>query len=186
VAGRDEHFEEDRMTDPNRWLIGELAKRAGLSAKAVRYYESVGLLGESVRTESGYRTYGPPDLERLQFIQAAKMLGLRLDEVKDVLDTWSSGTAPCGMVAKMVDEKLAELDRRIEQMTRFRDELRGYMAKVEASGGPSNVPCRHIHGVAAGDWKPSAPVPEHNLKDADGAASSKLVQIEKPRRREKP
>lgn len=173
------------MTDPNRWLIGDLARRAGLSAKTVRYYESVGLLGEAVRTESGYRTYGAADLERLQFIQAAKTLGLSLHDVKDVLDTWHGGTAPCGMVAKMIDEKLVEMDRRIEQMTRFRDELRAYKAKVDASGGSANVPCRHIHGVATGAWKPTGPAPETPLKDTDASSGPRLVQLQKSGRRKR-
>lgn len=147
----------------NRWLIGELAGRAGLSAKTVRYYESIGLLGEAVRTESGYRTYAVEDLERLQFITSAKQLGLTLSEIKDVIATWAAGTRPCGKVATMLDEKLAELDQRIDQMTRFRDELRAYKARVDAAG-PSTVPCRHIHGVAEGEWRPSVPVPENNKK----------------------
>lgn len=173
------------MSDPSRWLIGDLARRAGLSAKTVRYYESIGLLGDPVRTESGYRTYDAADLERLQFIGAAKLLGLTLQEIKDVLETWQSGTAPCSMVANLVDEKLSELDRRIEQMTRFRDELRAYMARVAANGGPSTVPCRHIHGVATGAWKPSAPAPEVPLKDTDASAGPRLVQLQKSGRRQR-
>jgi DNA-binding transcriptional MerR regulator len=171
------------MDDTNRWLIGVLARRAGLSAKTVRYYESVGLIGDAARTASGYRMYGPMDLERLQFIQAAKMLGLSLHEIKDVLDTWRSGEAPCAMVANLIDEKLGELDRRIGQMTKFRDELRAYKAKVDAMGGPSTVPCRHIHGVESGEWRPSAPTPEAPLKSTDVRTRPRLLEIQKPGRR---
>ena len=167
------------MTDIERVLIGELARRAGLSAKTVRYYESIGLLGDPERTDSGYRTYGPDALERLRFIQSAKLLGLTLTEIKDVLTTWDSGTAPCSQVARLLDEKLGELDRRIDQMTRFRDELRAYKERVEANGGSSSVPCKHIHGVAAGQWKPSGPVPDQPLRETDGR-SSPLLQIRKP------
>lgn len=168
--------------DSDRWLIGDLARRAGLSAKTVRYYESIGLLGDPVRTEAGYRTYAGEDLERLRFIHSAKLLGLTLTEIKDVLEVWEAGTAPCSKVAQLLDEKLAELDRRIEQMTLFRDELRAYKARVDASGGPSSVPCRHIHGVSAGQWKPSGPVPDQPLRETDGS-SSPLLQIRKPVRR---
>lgn len=159
-----------------RWLIGELARRAGLSAKTVRYYESIGLLGNPERTDSGYRTYATLDLERLQFIQSAKVLGLTLTEIRDVLELWDSGTAPCGQVSQLLDEKLAELDRRIDQMTRFRDELKSYKARVEANG-ESNAPCRHIHGVSAGQWKPSGPVPDQTLGETQGRT---LLQIRKP------
>lgn len=170
------------MADGGLWLIGELARRAGLNAKTVRYYESIGLLGEPVRTGAGYRTYADEDLERLRFIQSAKLLGLTLTEIKDVLETWASGTAPCSKVAQLLDDKLVELDRRIEQMTIFRDELRAYKARVDANGGPSSVPCRHIHGVAEGQWKPSGPVPDQPLRETDGS-SSPLLQIRKPARR---
>lgn len=66
-------------------LIGDLAARAGIPSSTIRYYERTGLLREPPRTPAGYRDYGKEEVVRLRFIRAAQGLGLRLDEVSDVL-----------------------------------------------------------------------------------------------------
>jgi DNA-binding transcriptional MerR regulator len=147
----------------DRWLIGELARRAGLSAKTVRYYESFGLLSEAVRTESGYRTYAGPDLERLRFITGAKALGLTLAEIKGVLAGWNGGERPCNRVSALLDRKLAELDRQIHDLTRFRDELRAYKSRVDAQPTAAGVPCPHVAGVNEGEFAPEAAAPPGDL-----------------------
>lgn len=139
--------------------IGEFAKRLGLTPKTVRFYESVGLLAEPARTESGYRLYGDDDIERLRFIQGAKSLGLSLKEIKDIVETWSSGERPCAHVRGLLMDKLGELDRRIQELTTFRDELSSYMGRMAAVTGDSSVPCVHIAGVVAGAWSPSVAEP---------------------------
>jgi len=63
--------------------IGELARRSGLAATALRYYEKAGLLPESTRTASGYRTYTPDVLPRLAFIRAARAVGLTIAEIRE-------------------------------------------------------------------------------------------------------
>ena len=65
--------------------IGELAKLAGISTSALRYYEEVGLLGPAARTEAGYRIFRGDAVGRLQFVQRAKALGLSLQEVRQLL-----------------------------------------------------------------------------------------------------
>lgn len=138
-------------------FIGDLAKQVGLNAKTIRYYEGLGLLGAPERTESGYRTYGPGDADRLRFIQGAKALGLSLAEIKDVLGAWAGGERPCAHVSQRLDEKLDELDRRIEELTAFRDRLRAYKAEVDAAHDDS-TPCAHVAGVAEGRF--TTPLPE--------------------------
>lgn len=65
--------------------IGEIAERAGLSTKALRYYERVGLIDEPTRTQSGYRDYDESVLDRLRFIRSAQAAGLTLGEIKGVI-----------------------------------------------------------------------------------------------------
>lgn len=134
--------------------IGEVAKRTGLSAKAIRYYEDLGLLASPKRAESGYRVYGAEDEERLRFIQGAKALGLSLEEIREIVQVWSSGTPPCAHVSRLLDEKLHELDRRIRELSVFRDDLRAYKARVDASKPPSDVPCAHVLGAMQGLFPP--------------------------------
>jgi DNA-binding transcriptional MerR regulator len=142
-------------------FIGELAKRLGVTPKTIRYYESLGLLAAPGRSESGYRVYGDEDAERLRFIVGAKALGLSLDEIKAIVAVWAHGEQPCGHVSRLLDEKLVDLDRRIRELTHFRDELRAYKARVDAIGPSPASPCRHVEGVARGQWTATPPEPEH-------------------------
>ena len=132
--------------------IGDLAKRTGLNVKTLRYYEDLGLLAGAERTDSGYRTYTPAHVEQLKFIQGAKALGLSLAEIKEIIDLWSGGTAPCEHVSHLLDHKLADLDRRILELVTFRDDLRAYKTRIDQAERPSDQPCKHIAGVEAGQW----------------------------------
>jgi DNA-binding transcriptional MerR regulator len=144
-------------------FIGDLAKRTGMSTKTIRYYEGLGLLSEPQRTESGYRLYSEKDVEGLRFIHGAKALGLSLSEIKQIVGIWSSGSAPCGHVSQLLDEKLASLDRRIAELTTFRDELRAYKDEMDRIETPFHIPCKHIEGVASGQWLPTVPEPAEGL-----------------------
>ena len=74
------------IAEDKRLKIGELARQTGLSIKAIRYYEWRGLLEQPSRTEAGYRLYGPEEVARLQFIQRAKLLGLTLEEIRELAE----------------------------------------------------------------------------------------------------
>ena len=104
--------------------IGELAERAGVSPKALRYYESVGLLDEPARTPTGYRDYSERVLERLRFIRAAQAVGLTLGEIKGVIAFREHGSPPCGHVLELIESRAADLDRRIAELAGLRDDLR--------------------------------------------------------------
>lgn len=103
--------------------IGELARRVGVSAKTVRYYEAIGLLPEPRRTAAGYRDYEPAAADQLSFIRDAKRLGISLDDVREVLALQERGEAPCAYVREVVDAQLDSLDRRIADLQRLRTQL---------------------------------------------------------------
>lgn len=141
------------------WFIGEVAKQVGMTPKTIRYYEGLKLLSEPERSESGYRLYSESDVERLRFIKGGKALGLSLGEIREILDAWNEGESPCGHVSALLDAKISALDRRIAEMTEFRDRLRAYKEKVEATPPAPNTPCRHIAGVLSGEWTEVVPDP---------------------------
>ena len=103
--------------------IGQLADRCGLTAKTIRYYESIDLLGEPERTPSGYREYRNDAIERLRFIRDAQASGLTLDEVHVLLSMKDAGLATCGHTLAFLDRHLAEIDAQIERLQVARAEM---------------------------------------------------------------
>jgi MerR family transcriptional regulator, copper efflux regulator len=114
-------------------LIGDLATRAGLSAKAIRFYEQAGLLPQPPRTPGGYRDYPPGAVDRLAFIRHAQAAGFTLADVRGVLAIRDSGHAPCQHVSVLIDEHLAQVERRIAELTRARDALKDLQRRAAAT-----------------------------------------------------
>ncbi|MFJ4188438.1 heavy metal-responsive transcriptional regulator [Kitasatospora sp. NPDC089509] len=103
--------------------IGELAARAGVSTKAVRFYEQAGLLPAPPRTPGGYRDYPPRAADRLAFVRDAQAAGLTLGEIREVLRIRDDGQAPCGHVTALLADHLHAVEQRIAELTRARAEL---------------------------------------------------------------
>ncbi len=104
--------------------IGELAGRAGTSVKTIRYYDRIGVLHPSERSNSGYRLYDEHALERFRFVRAAQAVGLRLGEIRQIIALRDRGEAPCDFVADLIRRRASELDARIVELVALRDELR--------------------------------------------------------------
>ena len=103
--------------------IGELARRNGLAASAVRYYEQLGLLPAPSRTESGYRSYPDDTVDRLTFIRSAQAVGLTLAEVRQVLGVRDAGEAPCRVVTELIDRRYTQVRGRIAELQALEREL---------------------------------------------------------------
>lgn len=127
------------------YTIGEAAERSGFSASALRYYEAIGLVPPSTRTEAGYRLYDDDSLVRLGFIARAKHLGCSLDEITDLVDIWDGER--CGPVQRrfhdLVTTKLADAQRQIAELTALSDQLRHAAARLTrpALDGPCDERC---------------------------------------------
>lgn len=104
--------------------IGELASRAGLTVKALRFYETAGVLPAPQRRPSGYRDYDAAALARLRFVKAAQAAGLTLAEIRQVVAVREDSGPPCRHVADLLDAHAADLDRRIAELTALRAEVR--------------------------------------------------------------
>jgi DNA-binding transcriptional MerR regulator len=103
--------------------ISALAGSLGLSADTLRYYERLGLLPRAERTAAGYRLYGDDAVERLNFICAGKRMGLRLADIKELLDVRDRGQCPCGHTQDLVTRRLAEVGTEIQQLSAVRKQL---------------------------------------------------------------
>ena len=82
--------------------IGEIAERVGVNPKTIRFYESVGVMPEPRRTPAGYRDYEEEDVTRLQFVRAAQHVGLKLEEIAEVLAFRDRGQRPCDFVVEVL------------------------------------------------------------------------------------
>jgi DNA-binding transcriptional MerR regulator len=114
--------------------IGEFAKRAGVTPRTVRYYESLGLLGPSERAGTGFRYYTDVELAILQKINIYKELGLSLDEIAIVLPLYSED--PTGVQGKrklveILKAHLQEADDKIEALNQFRSELQANIDRIQ-------------------------------------------------------
>ena len=115
--------------------IGEIATKAGVPSKTIRFWEDQRLLPKPDRIPAGYRDYDAEILERLAFIRHAQVAGLTLEQIRQVLDIRSNGEAPCVHVTAAVNERLAEVESRIAELKRTRNQLRD-LAKRAAAQDP--------------------------------------------------
>ncbi|MHB8764817.1 MAG: MerR family transcriptional regulator [Deferrisomatales bacterium] len=114
---------------PMALSIGELARRTGLTPRTIRYYEDLGLLGSVARVEGGRRVYTEEDLRRLKFVRRLKILGLTLDEMREleeVYQTHRRNDQVLPRLLELLDSHLANLDSRIEQLKILRQDIEAY------------------------------------------------------------
>ena len=112
--------------------IGELANTAGVTTKTIRYYESIGVLDEPARTDSGYRSYGPAAVERLDFVKQAQSTGPALAEIKSILEIKDQGGQTCEHTKALLRQHLDELDERIVELEAARVELQAMYRRAGA------------------------------------------------------
>lgn len=112
--------------------IGAVARHAGVSPDAIRYYERLGLVEPACRSSGGYRLFSPAVNERLTFIRKGQALGLTLEEVREVLEISDTGTAPCRQVRGTLAQRLAEVDRRLGDLRALRRTLVSALRRAES------------------------------------------------------
>lgn len=120
--------------------IGAAAKASGLSAKMIRYYESIGLLPAPPRSDSGYRHYRDQDIDTLRFVHQARELGFGLETIRALLSLWQDRQRSSADVKALALHQVADLDARIAELTRMRDAI------------------AHMAGQCHGDYRPECPI----------------------------
>lgn len=122
--------------------IGQAASASGVSAKMIRYYESIDLIQVAGRTEGGYRIYGTNDVHVLRFIHQARTLGFPVEQIRVLLALWQDQHRTSAEVKAIAAQHIAELDTRIAELVEMRDTL------------------AHLARHCAGDQRPSCPILE--------------------------
>jgi MerR family transcriptional regulator, copper efflux regulator len=127
--------------------IGELAHRAGLSTKTLRYYETIGVLPEPERTPSGYRDYPAGALDVLGFVRSAQTVGLTLGEIRGILAYRDRGETPCGHVVELIRRRAGEVDQEIARLEGMRAELRRLECRARALRPEECAPAEICHVI---------------------------------------
>ncbi|WP_395813897.1 MerR family transcriptional regulator [Archangium minus] len=122
------------MPTNERMRIGELARRAQVTPRTVRYYESLGLIPPGERHGTGQHFYTEDTLARLRKIEQLKQLGLSLDEIGEVIELYftdPSGVRPKQKVLAILRAHLAEVDQKIGALEQFRADLQANIERFE-------------------------------------------------------
>ena len=126
--------------------IGQAAAASGVSAKMLRYYESIGLVPKAGRTEAGYRTYGEAEVHTLRFIKRARDLGLPIERIRLLVGLWQDKDRSSADVKRIATEHVAELRTKIAELTGMCETL------------------EHLAAACHGDHRPECPI----LRDLEG------------------
>lgn len=129
----------------NGLTIGELAKSTGTKAETIRYYEKIGIMPRPGRTGGNYRSYGAEELGRLSFVRRARDLGFSLDQVRALLDLADDRSRSCQSVDALAREHVAEIDRKIADLTSLRRELDALLRQCRQG---TIAECRIIDALA--------------------------------------
>jgi len=134
-------LENNRMDSMN---IGDAARASGVSAKMIRHYESIGLIGAARRTDAGYRVYASQDVQVLHFIHRARALGFSLDQIRDLLALWQDKGRASSDVRALARAHIDELNRKmVEAMRRTLEQL------AASCHGDSRSDCPILDDLAA-------------------------------------
>ena len=118
------------------YSIGEAAELSGISAKMIRYYESMSLMPEPSRTEAGYRRYEENDIHNLRFILRARDLGFSVKQIRELLDLWRDRERASSEVKALASGHLAELRRKLREMEMIVDTLQHLVKNCHGDDRP--------------------------------------------------
>lgn len=122
--------------------IGEAAKASGVSAKMIRYYESIGLVPAAGRTGSGYRVYSGTEVQMLRFIRRSRDLGFPVEKIEELLALWRDRSRQSADVKRLALDQIDGLERKVQEMQGMIDTL------------------RHLADACCGDHHPDCPILE--------------------------
>jgi DNA-binding transcriptional MerR regulator len=140
------------VSEPRPFRIGELSAQSGVSRDALRYYERLGLMPRARRTTGGFRLYPPGTLARIRFIKQAKLNGLTLREIRELLGFQDrQGHDRCRRVQSLLTRKLADVDGRLQQLEEFRETLHNYLVQCARTlGGGTDEECPVVRELSDG------------------------------------
>lgn len=126
--------------------IGQAAEASDVSAKAIRYYETAGLIRRASRSESGYRVYSEHDVRVLRFIRRARDLGFSIERIQRLLDLWQDKERASAEVKRLTLDHVAEIEAKIAELTAMRDAVQELATACEGDHRPDCPILRDLGG----------------------------------------
>lgn len=126
------------------WKIGDLAEKAGVTVRTLRYYEELGLLPFSEVTTGGFRLYTEKDLNRVLFIRQFKDLGFSLSEIKELLSearTIGSREERIAASRSLLEKQLQQIKNKISDLESSRGNLEKAIKALETCRSCRTTPC---------------------------------------------
>ncbi|MDL2358444.1 MAG: Cu(I)-responsive transcriptional regulator [Pseudomonadota bacterium] len=128
--------------------IGQAAEASGVSAKMIRYYESIGLIAKAGRSDAGYRKYSENEVQTLRFIRRSRDLGFSVARIKTLLELWNDRERKSADVKKLARHYISELNEDIEKLQSIRDQI------------------EHLSDCCKGNNRPDCPILDDLAKPA--------------------
>lgn len=125
--------------------ISDVAKKTGLTSKAIRFYEEKGLVTAPMRSENGYRSYAPKQIEELTLLRQARQVGFNLEECQELVALFNNPQRHSADVKMRTLEKAAEIARHIEELTEMRHRL---LALADSCPGDDGAFCPIIDNLS--------------------------------------
>jgi len=114
---------------PQKYTVSQLARIAGVGPDSIRIYERIGIVPRAERSSAGYRLWNARDVQYLKWIAPAKHAGFTLHELAEIFRRYRTGSPPCRTVRDLLQRKLADLDRQIDELSTLRTKLRRVLAR---------------------------------------------------------
>lgn len=128
--------------------IGEVAAKSGVSERMIRHYETIGLIEPAARRDSGYRDYGPKDVNTLLFVARARDLGFSIEEIGKLLALWNDRSRASAEVKALALARAGELKRKERELREMRRSLEDLAA---ACHGDQRPDCPILGGLEGAD-----------------------------------
>ncbi|NDJ58600.1 Cu(I)-responsive transcriptional regulator [Enterobacteriaceae bacterium 4M9] len=125
--------------------ISDVAKRTGLTSKAIRFYEEKGLVTPPLRAENGYRSYGQKHLDELTLLRQARQVGFNLEECGELVALFNNPARHSADVKARTLQKVAEIERHIAELSSMRKQL---LELAESCPGDDSADCPIINGLS--------------------------------------
>jgi DNA-binding transcriptional MerR regulator len=124
--------------------VSQLARIAGVGPDSIRHYERIGLVPQGERSPAGYRYWTAREVQYLKWIASAKRAGFTLHELGEIFRMYRAGTAPCRRVRDLLQQKLVDLDREVDELSNLRAQLRRVFVRWK----------RRLRRASSGDFVP--------------------------------